>query len=94
MSFSQLLIMALTVNPMGNIAIASFHIVMRLASLSFMPGFGFAICWINQEYLYRRGLILIFSVFDEMQRFHMPAGKNFSLVDPDVIVSLQPFDIR
>ncbi len=28
---------------MGNIAIASFHIVMRLASLSFMPGFGFAI---------------------------------------------------
>lgn len=43
MSFSQLLVMALSVNPMGNIAIASFHIVMRLASLSFMPGFGFAI---------------------------------------------------
>lgn len=43
MSFSQLLVMAISVNPMGNIAIASFHIVMRLASLSFMPGFGFAI---------------------------------------------------
>ncbi|MCK5198280.1 MAG: MATE family efflux transporter [Spirochaetales bacterium] len=43
MSFSQLLVMAVSVNPMGNIAIASFHIVMRLASLSFMPGFGFAI---------------------------------------------------
>lgn len=43
MSFSQLLVMAISVNPMGNIAIASFHIVLRLASLSFMPGFGFAI---------------------------------------------------
>lgn len=43
MSFSQLLVMSLAVNPMGNMAIASFHIVMRLASLSFMPGFGFAI---------------------------------------------------
>lgn len=42
MSFSQLLVMAISVNSMGNIAIASFHIVMRLASLSFMPGFGFA----------------------------------------------------
>lgn len=43
MSFSQLLVMALTVTPLGSIALASFHIVMRLASLSFMPGFGFAI---------------------------------------------------
>jgi len=42
MSFSQLLIMSLTVNPLGSLAIASFHIVMRLASLSFMPGFGFS----------------------------------------------------
>jgi len=42
MSFSQLLVMSLAVNPLGALAIASFHIVMRLASLSFMPGFGFA----------------------------------------------------
>ncbi|MBI9107472.1 MAG: MATE family efflux transporter [Spirochaetales bacterium] len=42
MSFSQLLVMSLAVNPQGSLAIASFHIVMRLASLSFMPGFGFA----------------------------------------------------
>ncbi len=43
MSFSQLLVMSIAVTPLGNAAIASFHIVMRLASLSFMPGFGFAI---------------------------------------------------
>jgi len=43
MSFSQLLVMALAVTPLGSAALASFHIVMRLASLSFMPGFGFAI---------------------------------------------------
>lgn len=42
MSFSQLLVMSLAVNPLGSLEIASFHIVMRLASLSFMPGFGFA----------------------------------------------------
>lgn len=42
MSFSQLLVMSLAVNPLGSLEIASFHIVMRLASLSYMPGFGFA----------------------------------------------------
>ena len=42
MSFSQLLVMSISVSPLGSLAIASFHIVMRLASLSFMPGFGFA----------------------------------------------------
>jgi len=43
MSISQLAVMALAVTPMGSAHVASFHIVMRLASLSFMPGFGFAI---------------------------------------------------
>ncbi|MDC7227225.1 MAG: MATE family efflux transporter [Spirochaetales bacterium] len=42
MSFSQLLVMSIAVNPLGSNSIASFHIIMRLASLSFMPGFGFA----------------------------------------------------
>lgn len=43
MSVSQLILMAIAVNPLGSSHVASFHIVMRLASLSFMPGFGFAI---------------------------------------------------
>ncbi|TFG59051.1 MAG: MATE family efflux transporter [Spirochaetales bacterium] len=43
MSISQLILMAIAVNPLGSAHVASFHIVMRLASLSFMPGFGFAI---------------------------------------------------
>ncbi len=43
MSVSQLMVMALSVTPLGSYYIASFHIVIRLASLSFMPGFGFAI---------------------------------------------------
>lgn len=43
MSISQLFAMTISVNPLGSMYIASFHIVMRLASLSFMPGFGFAI---------------------------------------------------
>ena len=43
MSLSQLMIMAVAVNPLGALSVASFQIVMRLASLSFMPGFGFAI---------------------------------------------------
>ena len=42
MSFSQLLVMSIAVNSLGSLAIASFHIIMKLASLSFMPGFGFA----------------------------------------------------
>lgn len=43
MSLSQLSIMAITVTSLGSLSIAAFNIVMRLASLSFMPGFGFAI---------------------------------------------------
>ncbi|MBN2736056.1 MAG: MATE family efflux transporter [Spirochaetales bacterium] len=43
MSISQLGVLTIAVNPMGGKSIAAFNIVMRLASLSFMPGFGFAI---------------------------------------------------
>ena len=42
MSSSQLLTLAIAVNPLGGLPAAAFHIVLRLASLSFMPGFGFA----------------------------------------------------
>lgn len=43
MSVSQTLVLALAVNPLGGLQSAAFHIVMRLASFSFMPGFGFSI---------------------------------------------------
>ena len=43
MSISQIVVMALSVNPLGSYSIAGFQIVIRLASLSFMPGFGFSI---------------------------------------------------
>ncbi|MCK4541352.1 MAG: MATE family efflux transporter [Spirochaetales bacterium] len=43
MSVSQLLVMVTSVNILGSIHVAAFHIIFRLASLSFMPGFGFAI---------------------------------------------------
>lgn len=41
MAVSQNLIIAWAVNPQGALAAASFQIVMRLASLSFTPAFGF-----------------------------------------------------
>ncbi len=41
MAVSQNLIIAWAVNPQGGLAAASFQIVMRLASLSFTPAFGF-----------------------------------------------------
>lgn len=43
MSISQIIVMALAVNPLGSYSVAGFQIVIRLASLSFMPGFGFSI---------------------------------------------------
>lgn len=43
MAVSQLVVMATAVNPLGSSAVAAFQIVLRLASLSFMPGFGFSI---------------------------------------------------
>jgi putative MATE family efflux protein len=43
MAVSQLLVMVVAVNPLGGKSVGAFQIVMRLASLSFMPGFGFAI---------------------------------------------------
>lgn len=43
MSISQIVVMALAVNPLGSYSVAAFQIVLRLASLSFMPGFGFSI---------------------------------------------------
>ncbi len=43
MGISQMLVMILTVTPLGSFSLGAFHIVMKLASISFMPGFGFAI---------------------------------------------------
>lgn len=43
MAVSQIAVMALAVNPLGSYPVAAFQIVLRLASLSFMPGFGFSI---------------------------------------------------
>ncbi len=43
MSISQIIVMAIAVNPLGSYSVAGFHIVIRLASLSFMPGFGFSV---------------------------------------------------
>jgi len=43
MSVSQLMVIAISVNPLGSYYIAASHIVIRMASISFMPGFGFAI---------------------------------------------------
>jgi len=43
MSISQLMVIALSVNPLGSFHIAASHIVIRMASISFMPGFGFSI---------------------------------------------------
>jgi putative MATE family efflux protein len=43
MSVSQIMVMALAVNRLGGYAVTSFQIVMRLASLSFMPGMGFSL---------------------------------------------------
>ena len=43
MSVSQIVVMAIAVNPLGSYPVAAFQIVLRLASLSFMPGFGFSI---------------------------------------------------
>ncbi len=43
MSVSQIVVMAVAVNPLGSYSVAAFQVVLRLASLSFMPGFGFSI---------------------------------------------------
>lgn len=43
MAISQIIVMAIAVNPLGSYSVAAFQIVLRLASLSFMPGFGFSI---------------------------------------------------
>jgi putative MATE family efflux protein len=42
MSLSQMLTIAVAVNPLGGLHVAAFQIVLRLVSTSFMPGFGFA----------------------------------------------------
>ncbi|MBI9096878.1 MAG: MATE family efflux transporter [Spirochaetaceae bacterium] len=43
MAISQMLVMVLAVTPLGSLSLGAFNIVMKLASVSFMPGFGFAI---------------------------------------------------
>ncbi|MBB6478769.1 MATE family efflux transporter [Spirochaeta isovalerica] len=43
MGISQMAVMVLAVTPLGSLSLGAFNIVMKLASLSFMPGFGFAI---------------------------------------------------
>jgi hypothetical protein len=40
MALSQVMVLSIAVNPLGKETIASFHIVLRLASLSFIPGPG------------------------------------------------------
>jgi putative MATE family efflux protein len=42
MALSQLMVLSIAVNPLGKETIASFHIVLRLASLSFIPALGFS----------------------------------------------------
>lgn len=43
MAVSQMAVMVLAVTPLGSLSLGAFNIVMKLASVSFMPGFGFAI---------------------------------------------------
>lgn len=43
MGVSQMAVMSLAVSPLGSLSLGAFNIVMKLASISFMPGFGFAI---------------------------------------------------
>jgi putative MATE family efflux protein len=43
MGVSQMAVMVLAVTPLGSLSLGAFNIVMKLASVSFMPGFGFAI---------------------------------------------------
>jgi putative MATE family efflux protein len=43
MSVSQMAVMVIAVTPLGSLSLGAFNIVMKLASVSFMPGFGFAI---------------------------------------------------
>lgn len=43
MGISQMAVMVLAVTPLGSLSLGAFNIVMKLASVSFMPGFGFAI---------------------------------------------------
>ncbi len=43
MATSQMLVMIFAVSPLGSLNLGAFFIVMKLASISFMPGFGFAI---------------------------------------------------
>ena len=43
MGISQMAVMVFAVTPLGSLSLGAFNIVMKLASVSFMPGFGFAI---------------------------------------------------
>lgn len=43
MGISQMAVMIFAVTPLGSLSLGAFNIVMKLASVSFMPGFGFAI---------------------------------------------------
>jgi putative MATE family efflux protein len=43
MGISQMAVMIFAVTPLGSLNLGAFNIVLKLASVSFMPGFGFAI---------------------------------------------------
>jgi len=43
MGVSQMAVMVFAVTPLGSLSLGAFNIVLKLASVSFMPGFGFAI---------------------------------------------------
>lgn len=43
MGVSQMAVMVFAVTPLGSLSLGAFNIVLKLASVSFMPGFGFSI---------------------------------------------------